>query len=190
MNRVLKIILLSLGCFFTLILALIVSYRTVNKEYYSDHNEEDYLVEEVYESISTAIPEKTIKSNAKIVYEYMYESDGNVQTISEEIPIALVGLNEHQIAEIYYGWEIKEFSEELVILEKKVFDDEDENYIVGVKDGFIAVFLNNTIKEDNIKEITSTPINALLPDEQIRLQEGIVVKGKDNLVKILEDYGS
>lgn len=154
-----------------------------------------HTVEEPDITVERLITEETgseeavrITKNAKIAYEYSYP-DGITKRDEEEVPYFLIGVTEDELTEIYYGWDIAGFSQDSVVLRKQL-KQEGESYIVGVKDGFVAVFYNSAQKTDNIKEVTSTPVNALTPDEQLKLKEGIYVSGRDNLNKILEDYGS
>ena len=64
-----------------------------------------------------------------------------------------------------------------------------ETFIVGVRDGFIAVYIDNGA-EILLKETTEVPIRALPEDEQKRLLEGIHVENTAALMRVLEDYGS
>lgn len=129
-----------------------------------------------------------INRNTKIIYEYVYSDNEHVQS-EETSPYFLIGLTEKEFMEIYYGWDIAVFTEDSVILRKQL-QAGSEQYIVGIKDGYVAVFYDSAQKSDNVKEVTATPINSLTPDEQIKLKEGVYVSGRDNLIKILEDYGS
>ena len=61
-------------------------------------------------------------------------------------------------------------------------------YLVGTSNGFLAVFYGTS--GDSIKEVTTTPTTALPPEEQLRLLEGIRVYTNEELVRVLQDYGS
>ena len=65
----------------------------------------------------------------------------------------------------------------------------ENRFIVGVQDGFIAIFVDNgaTI---SLKETTSIPINALPAEEQARLLAGIHADDAAALAQVLQDYGS
>ena len=66
---------------------------------------------------------------------------------------------------------------------------EELSFIVGVQDGFIAVFLDDGTSV-SLKETTGIPILALPEEEQARLTHGIRVFTPAELARILEDYGS
>lgn len=61
-------------------------------------------------------------------------------------------------------------------------------YMVGTSNGFVAVFYGTS--GEALKEITTTPTTALPPEEQQRLLEGIRVYTNEELVRVLQDYGS
>jgi hypothetical protein len=134
------------------------------------------------------IAELRIKATTKVIYEYIYPDNIPVQS-EEKFTQLLIGLNREELTEIYYGWDIAEFTEENVILRKKI-EEGSERYIIGEKDGFVAVFYDTAQKRGNVKEITKASVSSFSPDEQIRLSEGIYVTGRNNLARILEDYGS
>jgi len=60
-------------------------------------------------------------------------------------------------------------------------------YVVGIFNGYIAVYYASG---GNIKEVTSTPVSALVEEEQQRLANGIPIYNDEQLVRILQDYGS
>lgn len=59
-------------------------------------------------------------------------------------------------------------------------------YILTVSDGYIVVLG----PDEELWETTPTPVNALPPEEQQRLEEGIRLYSEEALIRILEDYGS
>jgi hypothetical protein len=61
-------------------------------------------------------------------------------------------------------------------------------FIVTSKDGVIVVY--HAGEKSEIKEVTLTPVNALPPEEQERLAQGILIYTEEALIRILEDYGS
>ena len=67
---------------------------------------------------------------------------------------------------------------------------EEARYVVGMANGFVAVFYAVPKGGETLKELTATPTIALPLEEQRRLLEGIMVYTDEQLVKILQDYGS
>jgi len=114
--------------------------------------------------------------------------------INEFLPIAehpspfLLGLNEQELTTVLPDWEILSFSREQVHLRQDpAFFT--RQYIISIYGGFVAIFHDNG-DDITMKELTSRPISALLPEEQQRLVEGIRVTGNDELLRALEDFGS
>jgi len=62
-------------------------------------------------------------------------------------------------------------------------------YIVTILGGYIAIY-HAEAYGGGLKEVTSTAIGALAPEEQERLAEGIKIYTEEALAMILQDYGS
>ena len=63
-------------------------------------------------------------------------------------------------------------------------------YIVGIADGVIAVFHAMAEEGKELRELTTTPIGAITPEERHRLSRGIPIYSEEQLLRILQDYGS
>jgi hypothetical protein len=68
------------------------------------------------------------------------------------------------------------------------FEEQEYKFTVASENGYIVVYYAG--ESPQIKEITFTPINALPAEEQERLARGIHIYTEEELVRILEDYGS
>jgi hypothetical protein len=66
---------------------------------------------------------------------------------------------------------------------------ETETYMLGIYNGFVAVYYGADGTE-GVKEITDSPANALPREEWMRLADGIKADNEEELVKLLQDYGS
>ena len=66
--------------------------------------------------------------------------------------------------------------------------DNTDRYVVGIYEGYVAVFYENS--EEGIYMLTDTPVSVLEDDKRALLEEGIYVEGRDRLNRILEDYTS
>jgi len=131
-----------------------------------------------------------IRPSTTMVYEYIFTSDGRIETIEAEPPYFLVDLAQERIASYYSEWEITEFNEERVTLRRTVDDLVDEQFVLGVKDNYLAVFHRSTTGSVTLKEVTATSVNGLSIDERNRLLVGIAVENEEQLSQILQDYGS
>ena len=125
-----------------------------------------------------------------MVYEYVYKDGGIQETTQDNSPYFLLDKTEEEISDMFSDWEIVSFTSEKVVLRKTLEEKSGQYYILGIQDGCIAVFYSEPVNGSKLKEVTSTPVSALSAEEQIRLREGINVDGKEELMRLLEDYGS
>lgn len=138
---------------------------------------------------STETDVERIQEDTKIIFEYRYE-DGSIKSSSEESQYFLLGKTRESLAETFDDWVVMEFSSEKVVLRKDAEVDVRPHYIVGIKDGYVAVYHNTGGGVNNLKEITDTPVGALTAEERQRLNSGINIYNEADLFKVLEDYGS
>jgi len=126
----------------------------------------------------------------KIIYEYYYPADGETEVIEESAPYFMLGLTFKELQEYYDVWQIEHFSSEKVVMRRNVYGEREQKYIVGIKDGYVAVFYDIDIDDELVREITNIFAGALPDEEQKRLKKGIKVVGESNLNSILQDYSS
>ena len=128
--------------------------------------------------------------NTEIVYEYYYTKDGITEKVSESAPLFLIGKDEDYFRRSFMDWELLSFSPGEVVMRKTVYDFSVQNYVIGIFEGYVAVFYANEITSSGIREVTDTPLISLPPAEQERLRKGIIVSGEENLVRAMQDFGS
>ncbi len=131
-----------------------------------------------------------VKESTTIVYEYYYKGDGISEITEEKPPYFLLDKSRTYFEETFVDWEVLNFSEDKVILRKSVEGDSSQHYVLGIHEGYVAVFYEDEINGTNLKEITSTPVNALTGEDRQRLEQGIHIQGNERLIKALEDFGS
>lgn len=59
-----------------------------------------------------------------------------------------------------------------------------------IQDGYVAVFYQNPVNGERLKEVTKMPVNSLSENDRKYLKTGIKVIGDDKLIKVLQDYES
>ncbi len=138
----------------------------------------------------TEVDENKIQSTTKMIYEYFYPQDNITEKTEETAPYFLVNMDKEKLTEIFIEWEIVSFSSKEVVMRKTIEGESVQHYIVGIKDGYVAVFYKTPINGSDLKEITNTPIKSLTEEEQNMLEDGIHVVGEEQLLKVLEDYSS
>lgn len=131
-----------------------------------------------------------ITASTKMVYEYYYTGDGIIEKTEELSPYFLIDMTKEDVEGIFSEWIVASFTPEEVVMRKYLDGNSNQYYIVGVYEGFIAVFYAVETNGTKLKEITDRPAASLPAEEQERLKSGIHVLGQDALVKVLEDYSS
>lgn len=182
---------------FALLLILFLIYEFTSRKFnmaknffYDKQKNKNISMFDGQENFSSEI---IVTPSTKIIYKYYYEDDGFSETTSELAPEFLIGMNKNELKKTFAHshWKINNFSREKVVLQKNISATNKQNYVLGVKDGYVAVFYQEkNLSGLKLKEITNTPINSLSLDEQKRLNGGIKVSGEDKLILIMQDYES
>lgn len=131
-----------------------------------------------------------IQKDTQMVYQYYYTKDQMTKEQKEPAQDYLIGLDRKQLESIFQGWQLVYFSPEKVILRCSVEGSSTESYILGISNGYLAVFCERDGKQITLTEKTDIPIDILPAAEQQQLREGIRVNGEENLAKLLSDYTS
>ena len=147
--------------------------------------------QEVLPPMEQATKEETvIGAQAEIVYQYYYTEDQITVEQIEPVQDFMTGLSLQQVQSIYHGWQVVFFSQDKVILRCSVEGRSDESFLLGEKDGFLAVFIEKKKKTPELYECTDIPLSILPETERQQIQEGVSILGEENLAKILSDYMS
>lgn len=134
--------------------------------------------------------ETVISKDAEMVYQYYYTQDGVTKEQVEPVQDFLQGLSLRQIKSIYHDWQVVSFASDRVILRSNIDGRSDASFILGEKEGFLAVFQEDAQNRLVLYETTDIPLSALPQTEQQQLKEGIRILGEEGLAKMLSDYGS
>ena len=192
MENVLKGLLILLGCVTLGFLGLFLGFN-----WFYDPAEEQVesippiVQEQAHAALAPAwTPPVTIKPTTKMIYEYPNAPNGTVETSEAYAPDFLLGKDEESLKGLFPGWEVTRFSAEEVVMRRTTEDQAVQRYIIGVMDGYVSVFYQQPDHGTTLKEVTDTLVSALHEDEQQRLIEGVTVVGEEELIRILQDYGS
>lgn len=136
----------------------------------------------------TNTKEEKISPNAFITYKIKYKKCGHETTEYKEIPKEMVNLTKIELQEKYNDWNIEEFSDTNIILEKESKDSCDEHFILKDKDGIVTVFKKDENGEEREYEITDISTEYLTDTDKINMKNGIEVNGIQNLNQLIEDF--
>lgn len=147
---------------------------------------------DILEGNKTDVLENNFKiyKSTIIVYEYYNISTGKMEVEEEEPPYFMIGFTEEELKSTFRDWLLISFNSERVVMRKNIQDKKINTYVVGVQQGYVAIFTREPENKTTLKELTEIPVSALPIEEQQRLLNGIEIVGEDKLYKILEDYGS
>lgn len=143
-----------------------------------------------YEYTPTSVAEEKITPSTKMVYQYYYTEDG-VTEVEEDIPpYFMLDLTLSDVSKYYTTWDIVSFSPKEVVMRKTIVGQSQQRYVVGQKDGYVAVYYEEEKDGISLKEITGISVDGLSEDEKLRLNQGIKVMGNEALARTLENYSS
>lgn len=163
-----------------------INQKAINNNVTQVNNEENDI--EMMNTLEIANQGEKTTPNTLITYKTYYTKCNHYINEYKDIDISSVNLNEEEIKEKNKDWRIKEFSPEQIVLEKEVEEFCNQHYKLKLLDDNIIVF---TIDENNYeKEYQKTEITSeyLTDEDVVKLKEGILVYGKENLSSVLEDY--
>jgi hypothetical protein len=194
MDKKLKYSIIGISCIGVSVMSVFVGYQIFNYNVEPieivENNAYTAMIGPTLKEVDTYTSQVRVNSDTKIVYEYHYIDGGIAKKNYESLPYFLVGLTEVELQSRFNEWEITEFSINEVVLRKYVEKNLINQYVIGVKDGFVAIFYEDSINAGRLKQLTNTPVSALAKEEQEKLKEGIVIKGEKELIQALESYGS
>jgi hypothetical protein len=192
MLKTLKVFSITFACVFVCFMGLRFGYDYIIEKRGDDVPEIGANIGEIARPPAPTEAERAarLKAGAKIIYEYISQLDGSIEKSEETAPYFLIGKTLEDIKTLYKDWQTLTFTEDLIVLRKAANLPGAQKYILGVLDGQITVFYKNPVNGSNIKEITSAPVAALPREEQQKLLDGVEIETEDELMRMLEDYGS
>ena len=197
MNRYVRAIIFLFVCLVFCATGLYFGYNKFKKPVENNDFilETEYAENEpVYNPITAAVNDvnSSIKINidTEIVYEYVHKEDKSVSVKKDNTPYFLVNKTLEEISYLFSSWDIIKFEQDEIILRKEINTTSTQKYIISVLDGYVAVFYDEALDGNRLKEVTEMPINTLPQEDIDRLLIGIKATGEDELIRLLEDYSS
>ncbi|WP_425446039.1 BofC C-terminal domain-containing protein [Dethiothermospora halolimnae] len=143
----------------------------------------------------TSNENKCIGPNTEVVYKTHYRRCGH--TIEEKKPSDdyMVNMTEEQLNDFiikeHPSWKLKSFSNDKIVIEIEKNHLCPEHYIIGIKDGNLAIYKVNKDGEKILKmKYKDSNILMLKKIDQEKLERGIVVDSLEEVDSVLEDYMS
>ncbi len=184
------ILILSLSCYIC-----VVGVQNANMQ-----KEIKQVMEQnkTYDTVKTnSDASKLVSEKAKIIFKIKYNKSGELKTEKEELAGKLAGKSKNEVENIYktVGYKVDKFGVKEVVLIKEVDKYEPNKYVLGIKNGLIAIYKTdnqgNMFIENEKRDVTDIKTSKL-KEEDIRL----LTKGdkyfecntRDEAESRLEDY--
>lgn len=134
-----------------------------------------------------------ITANTDLIQKIVYLKCGDEEVLHTKPADNLVGMNYGQVQKAYPGWTIDKFDTLEVAMTLQVDSlcrEHANNTFIGVKDGYVAVYYGKPGPKAILKEVTSIPVNKLMPQDLEELRRGMVVQSREELLRTLEGMQS
>jgi len=152
-----------------------------NSEIMQKENQEMYLPTVASDNIK-------LSPNAILVFKTEYDECGHSLNEYKNILQDEVNMNKKQLQGKYLDWNISEFGEKEVVLQKKVKGSCGQHFVIREKDGNLAVYVLDENDVETLKEETSISTKYLTEIDLLKLKDGIRVNGLEELNSRLEDF--
>ena len=178
-----RLFLLIIACFGAMATSGYLGYRV-----FLPHDSTEIDITPVIAGAETVIePQYEINASTVIVYEHFDVTTGQTHVTSGTAPNFMQNRTKQELASTFIGWDIVSFTEEQVELRRTVETIPDIAYTIGVIGNFLTIYNGD---RESIKEITRITINHLHEEERKRLEAGIPIASRNELIRRLEDYSS
>ena len=143
---------------------------------------------EVTNTLEIVNQEEKTTPNTLMIYKTYYTKCNHYINEYKDIDMSAVNLTEEEIKDRNQDWRIEEFSSEQIVLEKEVEDFCNEHFKLKLVNDNVVIFILD--EDNNETEYQKTEISSeyLTEEDILKLTEGIIVYGKENLTNVLEDY--
>jgi hypothetical protein len=135
------------------------------------------------------MPNNLITANTKVIFKTYFTLCSHM--VDQELldTKELVNMSESKLAARYPDWSVREFSPQQVILKREIQTYCPRHFIIGSKDGYVAIYVYDSEGVKTLFEMTNNPISVLTPDDQRNLEYGIVADSEEELQQTLEGLG-
>lgn len=194
MKNILIILLLVVICGLSAFIGY-TSYSPINPSEVAESDDviiNQLPIQNEFEEVNSVVKSSSnaIGKYTKMVYEYVYLQDGITEIIEDVPPYFLLNLTKEDLEKNFSDWQVTSFSDTEVVMQKTIDGESMQHYEIKEYEGFVAVFYNNVEEGEILKDITDIPLESLSSYERSRVENGIEIVGKDELIGFLENYGS
>lgn len=177
-------------------------YLCINKLKSTNFKEDKYKVQNESKDIDKTMTvdsnmNTSLSPNAKIIFEKKYIKSGEVITEKEESAGNLAGKKKNELNQVYkgQGYSLESMKSSEVVFVKEFDRYAPNKYVVGIKDGFIAIYKTdkdgNMFIEDEKRDVTDIKTDRLKKADIELLTKGdkyFQCNTREDAEARLEDY--
>lgn len=168
------------------------------------YSRNDYMANVIQDNDERAVDNKITKDNniletsnndnekvspsAKLEMTEYYKKCGHTIKNEYKVPSAVVNMTKEKVKKYYDDWDIEFFSKDCIKLYRVNEGICKEHYIIKDTNGYVNVFTKNEKGEEELYRATDIITKYLSEHDKTALSTGVLVEGKSNLEKILEDF--
>ncbi len=127
--------------------------------------------------------------NTQLIFNTYFNTCRHTTVVTVPASNDEINMSEQQFKEKYTGWEVT-FSPPIVELNKSIDTYCPKHFIIGVDSGYITVFVYDENGQKKVWEKTDISVAVLTPQDQEKLQYGIVVDTEDQMNQTLEGFSN
>jgi hypothetical protein len=127
-----------------------------------------------------------ITASTKVIFKTYFTLCSHMVDKELEDKSDVINLSELGLESKFPEWSVDAFSTQQVILKREIQTYCPRHYIIGSKDGYIAIYVYNSDGLKILHEMTEYPTSILTIDDQKNLEYGIVADSEEELQQKLE----
>lgn len=201
MDRLNKIIITMIGIIAVLIaiISAMIIYKPPKQEEASekveteiaevildDCTDEYEMMQE--ETLTTNANQEKISPNCKLILRKYYKTCKDEINEYIKIPENLINCTQQELQNQYMGWEVKEFSNDQIILYKEFEGECGEHYVLRDEEGKITIYKATDDGEGVLYEKTDISTDYLPKEDRESIKNGLKVNGKEKLNELIESF--
>lgn len=131
-------------------------------------------------------------NDTKVTFKWYYLKTNTKKIETVNVEAGNVGLSKDEFMDKYKDWNLESFNKESVVLYKKIDSYPQGYYIItSMKENDEDYIVSYEFDENGNKKMiekTQTPLELLDDNSKEEIKKGIVVKGKDEMYEVLQNY--
>jgi hypothetical protein len=188
--------------YWTIIFIVILFAIIIGKNIFSNQNPNNTTIILEYNTVENIVQQNTpvndiavnttdkekVSPNATLVLKKYYEECNHTIKEYAKMPEEYVNLTKEELESKLDNWNVEEFLQNEVSLIKTIGGVCNEHYVLRQKDGYIAVYKIDSNNQEILQDETGIATQYLTENDKLKLEEGIIIYGNEELNSTLEDY--